>query len=91
MVELTEDITQLMDIEAIKKLPFQKKRAIIDFIEETIGEGDYNEGIPEDYDEEETEEELRILDERIEHHRLNPHKAVSLEDLQKEFLTDGRG
>ena len=91
-MELAEDITKLMNVEAIKKLPFQKKRAIIDFIEETIEEGEehYDENDTANYAYE-TPEELAILEERLQEYLSNPDDVITLEELKREFLTDGRG
>ncbi len=90
MDEVAEDILQLINLEAIKKLPGAKKRAIIDLIEGTIEEEDHNEGISEDYEEEDTEEELQILEERLQEYLKNPQDVVSWNDFMKEFSTPKR-
>jgi len=36
---------------------------------------------------EETEEELRILNERLEHHNQNPGEAIRWENLKKQLLS----
>jgi len=77
-------MTNVIDMEAIKKLPIDDRRGIIDLIEESI-EMECEEEF-EDDDTPETEEELQILEERLEHHRNNPEKAISWEDLKKELL-----
>ncbi|HWB24277.1 MAG TPA: hypothetical protein VG738_02305 [Chitinophagaceae bacterium] len=90
-MEQLEEIQTLINLEAIRKLPTEKKRAIIDVIEGTIeDEFDYSDDNAEDY-EEETEEELRILDERLAEYETNPSNVITLEELKKEFLSDNRG
>jgi len=90
-MEQLEEIQTLINLEAIRKLPTEKKRAIIDVIEGTIeDEFDYSDNNAEDY-EEETEEELRILDERLAEYETNPSNVITLEELKKEFLSDNRG
>ncbi len=81
---------QVIDIEAIKKLPISKRREIIDAIEETIEE-EYGEDIDEDDDGEETEEELRILEDRLQEYLKNPQDVISWEDLKHELLTHKNG
>jgi hypothetical protein len=77
-------MASVIDIEAIKKLPISKRREIIDLIEESI-ELDYQEAI--DNDAPETEEELAILEDRLEDVRKHPEKGISWEDLKKELLS----
>jgi len=85
-MEAMEEIQQLINLEAIKKLPVEKKRAIIDVIEETIEyDYDYSEGIPEDYEEEETEEELQIIEGRLREYEANPNDVASWDDFLKEY------
>ena len=74
--------TAIVNLEAIKKLTTEKKRAIIEAIEEEKSAFEDNPG--------ETEEELRIHDERIEHHRQNPGKAISWKGLKKQLLNQNR-
>lgn len=79
---------QVIDMEAIKKLPIAKRREIINAIEETIeDEFDHSEGIPEDYEEEETEEELQIIAERLKEYEANPNDIISRNKaLMRNFL-----
>lgn len=86
-MEVMEEIQQLINLEAIKKLPVEKRRAIIDVIEDTIEDDESY----EDDDEEETEEELRILDERLAEYEANPHDVISWEDLKKQILSERNG
>jgi len=78
-------MTNVIDMEAIKKLTNPQRREIIDLIEESI-EMDYQEGMDDD-DEVETEEELTILQERLEEATKYPERGISWEDLKKELLT----
>jgi hypothetical protein len=70
-----------------KKLPITKRRLIIEAIEDTI---EYREDDVENYAYE-MEEELQILEDRLRDYLKNPKDVVTLEELKKEFLTDGRG
>ncbi len=64
-------------------MPIDARREIIDMIEESI-ELDFS---PERDDDEETEEELEILNERLEHDRQHPEGRISWEDLKAQLLT----
>jgi hypothetical protein len=86
-MELTTDVRQFVDIGGVKKLPIAKRRLIIEAIEDTI---EYREDDVENYAYE-TEEELQILEDRLQDYLKNPQDVVTLEELKKEFLTDGRG
>ena len=86
-----EEIQQFVNLEAIKKLPTDKKRAIIDAIEDMIEHEDYSEGFDDDYEEEETEEELQILEERLQEYLKNPEDVISWEDLKNDLLTRKNG
>jgi len=72
----------IIDWESLRKMPIDARREIIDMIEESI-ELDFS---PERDDDEETEEELQILNERLEHDRQNPEGRVSWEELKAELL-----
>ena len=89
-MELAREIGQLINLEAIKKLPTEKKRAIIDVIEETIEEERFEEEDVVNYAYE-TPEELQILEDRLQEYLNNPGDVITLEELKQEFLTDRRG
>jgi hypothetical protein len=73
----------IVNWESLRKMPIDARREIIDMIEESI-ELDFS---PERDDDEETEEELEILNERLEHDRQHPEGRISWEDLKAQLLT----
>jgi len=81
-METATDIQQIIDIEAIKKLPVAKRREIIEAIEDTI---EYHEDDVANYANE-TPEELQILEERLQEYLNNPDDVITLEELQQKFL-----
>lgn len=74
----------VIDMEAIKKMPIEKRRQIIDSIEESI-EVDLKEGIDEEYALE-TDEELQVLSERLEEYKKNPGEFIPWDNLKNEAL-----
>jgi len=74
----------IVDWESLRKLPIDARREIIDLIEESI-ELDYEQELNE-YPEE-TEEEIQILNERLQEDILHPEDGVSWEKLKNELLT----
>lgn len=87
-MEVAEDVEQMINLEAIKQLSTEKKRMIIDMIEETIEKDDPDDIEAYAY---ELPEELEIIEARLLEHLENPEQGISWEDLKAKLLSRHNG
>ena len=66
--------------EDIDAMSYEEKRKLLDMLRESFEEEEYTDDEPE-----ETEEELQILQERLEEYRKDPSTAIPWEEAYKQL------